>query len=279
MSFFLKSRIHWLMREAKREPFYGDCLTLGVIPDVQFSNQVQHSKYKSELKKQGSFWERIGFDKVQSLDISNYEGADIIFNLNEDIPDSLMNKFDCIIDPGTIEHCFNIPIVMNNLSKMLKVNGRILHWNGLTNAIDHGFYMFSPTFFHDYYKNKGFLIKDSYICELSFKKYFLAKIYEIDENRVDWFKSKNACDLAVTVKKMSNSNDIFDVIQSSYLRKYDTTNLKRSPRALRIEYILGKKTYQFIHSIYRFKLIQLIRLNLKIFMYKVIKRKYWLCKS
>ena len=169
---FVHQRIHWLMREAKRESFYGKGLTLGVIPVDTLSTQIKDSKYSSDLKGKVGFWENIGFDEMQSLDVSDYEGADIICNLNENIPNSLKNRFDCIIDPGTIEHCFNIPIVMNNITNMLKLNGRILHWNGLTNAIDHGFYMFSPTFYFDYYKKKKFKIIDSYICELSFKKFY-----------------------------------------------------------------------------------------------------------
>jgi len=265
------------MREAKQRPFYGKGLTLGVINVDSFSNQIKNSKYHSDLKRKEYFWEKIGFEEMQSLDVSDYEGADIIWNLNEEIPNSLKNRFDCIIDPGTIEHCFNIPIVMNNLTNMLKLNGRILHWNGLTNAIDHGFYMFSPTFYFDYYKKKKFELIDSYICELSFKKLYLAKIYDIDESRVDWFKSKSACDLAITVKKICNTKDISDLIQGSYTRIYETTKISRSARGLWIEQNLGHKTYQYLHGIYEYKAT--IWLFFKILKLKVINRKYWICKS
>ena len=124
------------------------------------------------------------------MDISDYEGADIIQNLDLKIPNSLEGQFDCIIDPGTIEHCFNIPVVLKNLEKMLRPKGRILHWNGLTNAIDHGFYMFL-TFFNDYYTAAGFQICDRYICEFNNNSpVFVANLYNIQYKRINWLKSK-----------------------------------------------------------------------------------------
>ena len=41
---------------------------------------------------------------------------------------------------------------------MLKKGGRILHILPSTNEVDHGFYMFSPTLFFDYYGENGFQI-------------------------------------------------------------------------------------------------------------------------
>jgi SAM-dependent methyltransferase len=94
----------------------------------------------------------LGFSSIHSIDVSNYEGAAEIFDLNSaSVPTHLAGAFDFIVDGGTIEHVFHLPNVLNNIYRMLKVGGRILHVAPSSNHVDHGFYMFSPTLFVDYY--------------------------------------------------------------------------------------------------------------------------------
>ena len=56
-------------------------------------------------------------------------------------------------------------MVLQNIHKMLKPGGVIIHASPSTNHVDHGFYMFSPTFFYDYYAANGYEIIKSYIFE------------------------------------------------------------------------------------------------------------------
>ena len=76
------------------------------------------------------------------------------------MPSELCNRFDYIIDGGTVEHIFDIAQVMKNVTKMLKVGGRVFHIDAIAGQADHGFYSFSPTFFLDYYKGNGFKVKN-----------------------------------------------------------------------------------------------------------------------
>jgi hypothetical protein len=70
-----------------------------------------------------------------------------------------------VFDGGTSEHVFNIPKVLENYHKMLKVGGRIIHASPTSNYVDHGFYMFSPTLFYDYYlANRWEIIEALFIC-------------------------------------------------------------------------------------------------------------------
>lgn len=103
-----------------------------------------------------------GVSECYALDYSDYEGADIIYNLNsdsEELPENLINKFDIIIDGGTLEHVFNPANAMRNINKMLKNNGTVYHMVPCAGLVNHGFYSFSPTFFLDYYGEKGYNIK------------------------------------------------------------------------------------------------------------------------
>ncbi len=78
------------------------------------------------------------------MDASPFEGADIVHDLNLPVPTSCHDSFDTIFDGGTIEHIFNIPAVMQNVSSMLTVGGLFISVNAANNHLGHGFYQFSP---------------------------------------------------------------------------------------------------------------------------------------
>ena len=165
-------------KEAKRVPFKGlSILSLGRM-DIYFTYENlkkiakeydfklfpfnitlhQQPAYKAMgYMSDDSFLGSLGCSEYKSLDFSNYESVDYIFDLNNpDVPKELIERFDIILDSGTIEHVFHIPNVLNNLFKMLKIDGRIIHMSPSSNNIDHGFYMFSPTLFSDYYEANKF---------------------------------------------------------------------------------------------------------------------------
>lgn len=98
------------------------------------------------------FFRFLGFEAVESLDYSNFEQATHIVDLNlPDTPTELNEQYDMVFDGGTIEHIFNVPMALAHIFRMLKTGGRVVHSSPSSNHIDHGFYMFSPTLFYDYY--------------------------------------------------------------------------------------------------------------------------------
>lgn len=86
----------------------------------------------------------LGSTAVSSIDASPFEGADIIHDLNDPVPSSLHDKFDCIFDGGTIEHIYDVPMVFRNVDAMLRVGGLFLTSMAANNFLGHGFYQFSP---------------------------------------------------------------------------------------------------------------------------------------
>lgn len=101
----------------------------------------------------------LGFSEVLALDMSAYEGADILFDLrNPSLPPELEDRFDIIFDGGTLEHIIDPIRAMDNICKMLKIGGMVLHMVPSAQMVDHGVYSFSPTFFKEYYQMKGFFI-------------------------------------------------------------------------------------------------------------------------
>lgn len=116
-----------------------------------------------------TFFSTLGFSSVQSVDVSDYEGCTYTIDLNYPVPECLHNRFDLIFDGGTIEHIFNLPMVFKNIHSMLKIGGRIIHGSPSTNHVDHGFFMFSPTLFYDYYSLNNYKINTSYVFTYTLK--------------------------------------------------------------------------------------------------------------
>lgn len=104
------------------------------------------------------FFNMFGIKEVYAIDYNGLDGADVIFNLNHDLPECLYDKYDYIIDGGTLEHVFDIARAMKNLTKMLRNGGIVIHILPLGGYVEHGFYNFSPTFFLDYYTINDFFI-------------------------------------------------------------------------------------------------------------------------
>tara|TARA_Y100000389_G_scaffold197914_1_gene233449 strand:+ start:141 stop:596 length:456 start_codon:yes stop_codon:yes gene_type:complete len=62
----------------------------------------------------------LGSSRSQCCDVSSYEKPDFILDLNYPVSKAYYNKFNNILDSGTLEHVFNIPQVLDNYTKMLK---------------------------------------------------------------------------------------------------------------------------------------------------------------
>jgi len=175
-----KAALKILLKEASRRPFNGRVLTLG-RQDVYFSYDLLRKtaeEFEVELSDPGEItlhhkpehatagyisddvlFRSLGFCELKALDYSDYESAHYTFDLNSsEIPKHLLEAFDVIIDGGTIEHVFHIPNVLNNIYKMLRQGGRAIYLSPSSNHIDHGFYMFSPTLFWDFYEANKFEI-------------------------------------------------------------------------------------------------------------------------
>jgi hypothetical protein len=88
------------------------------------------------------------------VDIVASRGFEIVLDLNQPLASELIGKYDIVYDGGTMEHCFNVGQVMRNITAFARIGGIIVHVNPL-NYYNHGFFNFSPTFYHDYYTQSG----------------------------------------------------------------------------------------------------------------------------
>ncbi len=181
-----RAAVHLLMTEASRRPFSGSIVTLGrqhvyVTADetvamaaeqgVRLASIPVELHREPSLSKQGFVsddWllKSLGFDEIVRVDYSDYESSEVIFDLNNpETPQALQNRFDLVLDSGTLEHVFDIAAGLRHCVRMVRSNGRVIHLTPSSNCVEHGFYCVSPTLFADFYAASGFAVNRVWLCE------------------------------------------------------------------------------------------------------------------
>lgn len=152
----------------------------------------------------------LGFDLVDSIDNSPYEGASIIRNLNKPV---FLQQYDYIFDGGTTEHIFNAPQVYENIINMLEVGGIFCSVVPNNNCSGHGMYQFSPEFFLTVFTKKyGMEIKKLYLVRngsnyeysIDVNGYPEVYMYEVGRNNAKIITDEIVF-LVVIAQKVSNS--------------------------------------------------------------------------
>ena len=140
------SHLHLLAMERAKHPIRGDVLTLGqqavygtlgAVKNIFISHGIMPRPLKEnfDTKNKIPSWfgtpadkftnvqsalALLGAEKVSVADISRYENPDYIIDLNYDVAEEYHNRFDVILDIGTFEHIFDVPIALSNFIKMLE---------------------------------------------------------------------------------------------------------------------------------------------------------------
>jgi SAM-dependent methyltransferase len=104
----------------------------------------------------GIFISDVGFFKlftdavVSVMDVTDYEGADIVHDLTETIPTALEDRFDFIIDGGCLDNIFDPAAAIRNMTRMLKPGGRVMSLNVASNSFV-PYLILSADWLFDYY--------------------------------------------------------------------------------------------------------------------------------
>ena len=89
----------------------------------------------------------LGASVVHAMDASPYEGADVVHDLNEELPPELAERYSVVFDGGTLEHVFNLPTALRSTMEMVEPGGHLIAGVVANNEFGHGFYQFSPELF------------------------------------------------------------------------------------------------------------------------------------
>lgn len=113
---------------------------------------VSRQQVSAMLTDSGGFCEALlqflGAKQVCSIDMSPYQSATVLHDMNRPLLGALKNQFSVVIDGGSLEHVFNFPQAIANCIEMLRVGGHYLASSPSNNFMGHGFYQFSPELFY-----------------------------------------------------------------------------------------------------------------------------------
>jgi SAM-dependent methyltransferase len=200
-----------------------DYIDIKELPDnFDTSNKIPSWEGTPRAKNTNaqSLFQILGADNVYVADISDYENPDFLIDLNYPVDPVYHDRFDTIVDVGTLEHLFDVPTALENIIKMLKDNGTLVSVLPSSNLIDHGFYSFSPTLFYDYFKSNGFNKISCYLREYSpfiYEKKGRLYKYKFVDREIPIISS-NSVELTFIATKTDNcdSNNILKPIQGIY---------------------------------------------------------------
>jgi SAM-dependent methyltransferase len=170
------------------------------------------------------FFKLLGVNDLTVLDCSSDEKADLIVDLNYQVPSALLNRFDLIIDGGTLEHVFDVKQALANIVSMLKPRGRVIRFSPANNYANHGFYQISPTLFLDYYNANGFANLRGFLADHD--KYPIHSspwdLFELDPGSDAGFTSHSTrfLELIFLAEKTLQSTSDRVPLQTSYARLY-----------------------------------------------------------
>ena len=90
------------------------------------------------------FFELLGAKRVRSLDYSDFEGAEVIHDMNQPLPAEMRNQAGVVFDGGSIEHVFHVSQALKNLMELVRVGGWFMQITPANNFMGHGFWQLCP---------------------------------------------------------------------------------------------------------------------------------------
>lgn len=137
--------------------------------DMTYEQAKRGGRYADE-----GLLQSFGATNVVAADASAYEGASIVHDFNEPIAPTYHQKYDTLLDAGSLEHIFNIPTALANEMNMVKVGGRLLSTLPANNWLGHGFYQFSQELpYRVFTPSNGFSIRKAMFSEMAEDHQFL----------------------------------------------------------------------------------------------------------
>lgn len=198
-------------------------LALGVFfPYVPRANRSKLEEKGVDFKVKDSLFARnlfttlLGASLYHELDVSPYQGAEIIHSLNQPIPHYLCNSYDVVLDLGTLEHLSDNKQAINNIFSFLRNGGVYYCGTVVNNMVDHGFFQFSPTYFYDLTtQNDSINLIEMLVMSNAFN---LALPYVSPDDYFSGILTRLRHPLAILsiIQKVNSENINFDLIQSKY---------------------------------------------------------------
>ena len=201
-----------------------DCVARLMAPSTEYSED---------------FFALLGAKEIFAIDVSDFEGANILHDMNRPLPDSLISSFDLVLDGGTLEHIFDLPTALRNATRMVRPNGRFISLTQANNFCGHGFYQFSPELFYRFLCSKNGYVTEYCILWEDIPGSYFYRVPDPDvvRTRIN-LTSEFGTNMTVQAKRIGEMSEEFVPQQSDYVRLWEvqpgeTDLLRRSVEHLR----------------------------------------------
>jgi SAM-dependent methyltransferase len=183
------------------------------------------------------FFRAFGCDEVHAADYDDSAAPDIIMDLNAPRGSgSVDHQYDQVFDGGTLEHVFHTPNALQQIHDILRVGGIVIHLSPSSNAVEHGYYSYSPSFFLEYYHRNSYFLRSCYLIDLGTKlRPINARVYNfippIERRLVDGFLNGNVHLTLSVAEKQENSTSGQPCIQGFYEQMWSKERATRPAAA------------------------------------------------
>jgi hypothetical protein len=140
-----------------------ECPRVETVETPHTSNFFRNQRIARDFVHARTFFSMMGVREYFDIDKFEDDEPQILHDLNTPVPQELWDKFGLIIDGGTLEHIFDVRQVMENIARMSRTSGWVVHITPASNYVDHGLYSFNPCFFYDFYSSNGF---GDFVCHI-----------------------------------------------------------------------------------------------------------------
>ena len=186
-----------------------------------------------------TFFKMLGVKNIWAIDHSDYEGAEVIANLNQPLPENLYGIADFIFGGSVCDNVFDPAMYLRNVSRMLKPGGRLVDQNIITDSY-HPYAILTTAWYYDYFVINKFADCKIYVIECSSPLNFYGLDADEDSDVIFNFKPRDI-DHAVGIFLIAERgiDSTFDVnpSQDQYrgadewaLYRENLRTLKASPR-------------------------------------------------
>lgn len=124
---------------------------------IEFDQRTVNRRTAGEYVTDRSIFRALGVpaNRIKALDVSPYEGAEVIHDLNRPLPWRLRRTADFIVDGSTLDNVFNPAQALLNLDALLRPGGRLLLVNAW-NLRDSAYTLCSAAWYFDFFVANGY---------------------------------------------------------------------------------------------------------------------------
>lgn len=203
---------------------------------------------KNTFIEDKSFFSLFSEANVLACDISDYEGADIIFDLSDNPPPDLINHFNFIYNGSVLDNLSDPFNAINNVSKMLTDDGVAFHEEGM-NHDSPAYFKFCPDWFFDYAAINKFTDCQTFVC--THDDVHLSP-WVVLEAHPYYFDTENNIRLTKAIK-LTNHAAVISIMNKG---PFSTTNLKPIQKEYRKNHTDYLTFFQLIYNSERRRALQ-----------------------